>query len=111
MAKRKRTDDESVSLESADEELTPVEPEPEESGEPEPPPAPEPPPPESRPEESGTPPRQLSAVPLNVFLTMCGAKRDQMAGFRRFAINEKMSPRTVPEWRAAHAAFMKRPTR
>lgn len=112
MAKRNRTDGEPDSLEmeiakptsefSEDvrELVIPV---------PEPEPEPVSESPQPAPKESGTP--ALPVIRLDVFLAMCGSKWDQMAGFKRYAIREKLAPRTVPGWRTAHAAFMNRPTR
>lgn len=52
-----------------------------------------------------------SPVLLKVFARIAGPKWDQMAGFIHYARLEKMGPRTVPEWRAAHQAFLNTPMR
>ena len=55
------------------------------------------------------PKRDLQPVNLQVFLTACGKKPDQTAGFAAYAKVQQMHPRTMPEWRDAFAAFMQRP--
>ena len=47
-------------------------------------------------------------VRLDAFLA-AHFKRDQAAGFERWAKNQKMGPRPIVEWRKAVAVFSKRP--
>ena len=48
-------------------------------------------------------------VALRVFIASGGLRWDQMAGFKSYAIRSKMGPLSIPEWREAFNAFMKRP--
>ena len=48
-------------------------------------------------------------VPLAVFAASGKHKWDQLAGFVRYAQQKKLEPRTIPEWRKAHADFQNRP--
>lgn len=48
-------------------------------------------------------------VALRVFLASGGIRWDQMAGFKSYAMRNKMGPLSIPEWRAAFNEFMKRP--
>lgn len=68
----------------------------------------------SRPVEVGKLPPPVSpddGVPLRVFLTVCGKKADQVAGFARHASHEKLGPRSIADWRAEFQKFMDRPVR
>lgn len=56
------------------------------------------------PEDDGRP-----KVELRVFIASGGIRWDQMAGFKSYAKRNKMGPRSIPEWRKALDAFMKRP--
>jgi hypothetical protein len=52
------------------------------------------------------------AVPMDVYVTICGVKADQMAGFVNWAKRTKKGPKlTVEEWRAVHQEFKDRPVR
>lgn len=52
--------------------------------------------------------RVLQKASLKQFLALeYGGRADQSAGFAHYA--KAMPPRTIPEWRAAFDAFMKRP--
>lgn len=53
----------------------------------------------------------LPSVPLKVFCQLSGKKPDQIAGFRRFALNQKLKAMTVPQWREQLVAFENRPMR
>jgi len=48
-------------------------------------------------------------VPLKVFVAVSGQKPDQMAGFSYFANREKLTPRSIKDWREAYAKFMATP--
>jgi len=50
-----------------------------------------------------------NAVSLRVFLTACGIKLDQMAGYQNYAIRHKLGPMTIKEWRVSYAEFLNRP--
>ena len=109
MAKRKRLQDDDSGLEMLDDEFgdpgdnTTIEPEPETIPEPEPIVVNEPPP---------VPPANVQApILLRVFAKIAGPKWDQMAGFIRYAKNNKLGPRTVPEWRATYNAFLSKPVK
>lgn len=54
---------------------------------------------------------ELPAVRLEVFARVHGAKWDQFAGFRAWATQQKLAPRSVPEWRAEFLKFQKKPTK
>jgi len=56
-------------------------------------------------------PTVKTVVSLRVFLQIHGAKADQLAGFKSHATRAKLKPMSVPEWRAAHQAFMDKPVR
>jgi hypothetical protein len=62
-------------------------------------------------ESSTDPVEELPAIPLKVFVKLAGPKWDQMAGFLSYAKLKNMKPRTMPEWRAAYQAFLRKPTR
>lgn len=55
------------------------------------------------------PEKPLIALP--VFLTICGLKMDQTAGFRYYATHNGMGPLSVEDWRIAYKEFMKKPTK
>lgn len=57
------------------------------------------------------PERKLTPVALRVFITACGKKPDQTAGFAAYAQSRKYGPRTMPEWNRALAEFMTRPVK
>jgi hypothetical protein len=48
-------------------------------------------------------------VSLRVFIASGGMRWDQMAGFKSYAMRNKMGPLSIPEWREAFNAFQKRP--
>jgi len=50
-------------------------------------------------------------VPLKVFCKLSGKKPDQMAGFNRYALNNKMGPMTVPKWQEELKKFQSKPMR
>lgn len=93
-----------------DSEEDPVEVQPESDPEPEPVLVPDSPAalaPEPLPEDATQEVRPV--VSLAVFLKVAGPKWDQLAGFKRFATNEKLGPLTIPEWRAALTEFKNKP--
>lgn len=51
------------------------------------------------------PPRQ----PLKIFCHLSGKKPDQMAGFRRYASNQKLGPMTMKEWQKSFVEFQNKP--
>ena len=51
------------------------------------------------------------AVALKVFLVIAGPKWDQLAGFKSYATQQKLGPRSVPEWREELQKFMNKPTK
>jgi hypothetical protein len=61
--------------------------------------------------EQAPEPRQLTPVALRVFLTACGIKPVQTAGFAAYAQARQFGPRTMPEWRSAYDEFMRRPVK
>ena len=65
----------------------------------------------SKKETPKEPVSNLPLVPLEIFCRLSGKKLDQMAGFRRFALTQKMKPMTIPQWRKALVAFENRPMR
>lgn len=66
---------------------------------------------EEKPPPAPPDPNAPSPIPLKVFVRLAGPKWDQMAGFLHYAKHEKLGPRTVPEWRAAHQEFMQKPVK
>lgn len=48
-------------------------------------------------------------VSLKVFIASGGIRWDQMAGFKSYALRQKMGPLSIPEWREAYNQFSKRP--
>ena len=48
---------------------------------------------------------------LKVFCHLSGKKPDQIAGFRRYAITQKLDLLTVPQWREKLVEFQNKPTR
>ena len=61
-------------------------------------------------EEAEAPPDDgKPKVELRVFIASGGIRWDQMAGFKSYAKRNKMGPLSIPEWREAFNAFMKRP--
>lgn len=52
----------------------------------------------------------LPLVPLVVFCNVSGKKPDQIAGFRRYALNKKFDPMTIPQWREKLVEFERKPT-
>ena len=52
-----------------------------------------------------------SKYPLAIFCQLSGKKPDQMAGFRRYALTNKIGPLTIPEWKKQLEAFQKKPMR
>lgn len=67
--------------------------------------------PENKIEEKAEPEPRGAVVPLAVFIQLSGRKLDQVAGFKRFALNQKLEPRTIPEWREKLVEFDNRPMR
>lgn len=55
------------------------------------------------------PKKDPNAVTLRVFLSVAGAKQDQLAGFKHFATKQDLGPMTVKEWRQKYQDFMNRP--
>lgn len=53
----------------------------------------------------------LPTIALNVFCQLSGKKPDQIAGFRRYALNQKFHAMTVPQWREKLSEFENRPVR
>lgn len=51
------------------------------------------------------------AVALTVYLTTCGQKKDQIAGFRYWAQKHRPEKRSIPEWKQLHTWFNAQPTR
>lgn len=51
----------------------------------------------------------LPRVGIDVFMRVSGQKPDQMAGFGRWAKNQKLGTRTIPEWKAALTEYGSRP--
>ncbi len=51
----------------------------------------------------------LPLVRLNVFISASGLRFDQIAGFKAYATVKKLGPMTIPDWKLALDAFMKRP--
>lgn len=51
----------------------------------------------------------LPTITLNVFCQLSGKKPDQIAGFRRYALNQKFQSLTVPQWREKLLEFENRP--
>lgn len=75
---------------------------------------------EANPPPSATPPKELPEpeivkddgrpkVALRIFIASGGIRWDQMAGFKSYALRNKMGPLSIPEWREAFNAFTKRP--
>ena len=62
-------------------------------------------------ESTEKPVTNLPLIPLTVFCTLSGKKPDQIAGFRRYAINQNLKPMTVPQWREELVKFANRPVR
>lgn len=52
--------------------------------------------------------RQLSPVPLRVWVVASKHKEDQLAGFAAYARTLELGPRTIPEWESAYGAFLSR---
>ena len=50
-------------------------------------------------------------VTLKIFSTVCGIKWDQLAGFKNYALREKLGPLSITDWKKELAAFRNRPTR
>lgn len=48
-------------------------------------------------------------VKLEVFLRASGKRPDQMAGFRRWAINQGLKPMGIKDWRKEYARFLSLP--
>lgn len=78
-------------------------------GEANPPPSVAPPPKKKKPpkpefnKDDGRP-----KVALRIFIASGGIRWDQMAGFKSYALRNKMGPLSIPEWREAFNEFMKR---
>ena len=53
----------------------------------------------------------LPLINLTVYCNLSGLKFDQIAGFRRYAINQKLGPMTVPQWREEYNGFLAKPMR
>ena len=51
----------------------------------------------------------LDTVTLRVFVTLCGHKWDQMAGFVNYAQRTKLGPMSVSNWHDAYKEFQIRP--
>jgi len=73
---------------------------------------------ETKPAESTVPEETPVEVPkgdgrpkvsLKVFIASGGIRWDQMAGFKSYALRQKMGPLSIPEWREAYNQFSKRP--
>jgi len=64
--------------------------------------------PEPEPDPVVEPAESKPKVKLRVFLATAGKKWDQMAGFKSFAIRNKLGPLSIPEWRKAFTDFMNR---
>jgi len=48
-------------------------------------------------------------VSLQVFLQLCGLKWDRTAGFKHYAIKQKLGPMPVLDWHDELQNFMKKP--
>jgi hypothetical protein len=55
------------------------------------------------------PSEEKPIVPLRVFLTVCGMKWDQIAGFKYYAEKNKLGPFTVEHWRIEFENFWNKP--
>jgi hypothetical protein len=53
----------------------------------------------------------LPAVPLKIWLSVCGIKPDRVAGFVSFAKRQKLGPMSIPEWAHSWQNFLKRPVK
>jgi hypothetical protein len=51
----------------------------------------------------------LPLCTLEVFCQLSGKRADQIAGFRRYALNQQLKPRTIPEWKQELTAFQNKP--
>lgn len=63
-------------------------------------------------EAAPTAPVEISGLPrvgIEVFVVVSGHKPDQLAGFVSWAKRKKMTPRTIPEWKAELTTFGNRP--
>lgn len=71
-------------------------------------PAPVPVIPEKLPEETKP---EGAVISLAVFIQLAGKKPDQVAGFKRWALNQGLKPMTVRQWRGKMVEFDNRPMR
>lgn len=62
--------------------------------------------PQPKPEEPAKP-----LISLAVFLTICGIKPDQSAGFKYHATKNNLGPMPVSAWREEYSKFLKKPTK
>lgn len=53
--------------------------------------------------------RVIPRVTLEVYVSACGKKEDQIAGFRRWAKTNTVKRQTIPEWEKLWETFLQRP--
>ena len=67
--------------------------------------------PDTKPKKKNEVDMVYPSVPLKVFCSLSGLKPDQIAGFQRYAITNKLGPMTITQWRETLVGFQNKPTR
>lgn len=67
--------------------------------------------PDAKPKKKNEVDMVYPSVPLKVFCSLSGLKPDQIAGFQRYAITNKLGPMTITQWRETLVGFQNKPTR